>query len=306
MATTEPIHHPVNGPILPQYKKDPNITLVAEPVRDGLIVGRMDHHRPLLFVNAVSYRGLLDAASLADRVQQPADAKRWRDAAAKLQRAWEKAFKPPESENEPTYISSLWPTWVAASHKDALLQGLEARWTKLHDAQGGFRSTPLWTYFDIAEAHQWLFLNRGDRVWTTLQWFWQHQASPGLYTWWEGKGEENTFHLWERVRGWVKPPHLTPHYWTAAEMLLLQLDMLAYTDTQASQPTVVIGAGIPSAWLSQPMSVQGLPMANTQVDWKWNGKQMDVKIRGGQVDVKLGSVFPTDTQLKVEYMKSTS
>ncbi len=304
LATDQPIRQPVNGPIVPSQKNDPDITLVAEPARNGLIVGRMDNQRPLLFVNAVSYRGLLDAATLADRVNQPVDAKRWRIKAAELKRAWEKAFKPPESENDRTYISSLWPTWVAASHKDAFLQSLQSRWTKLHDAQGEFRNTPLWTYFDIAEAHQWLFLNQPARVWTTLRWFWNHQASPGLYTWWEGNGEENTFHLWERVRGWVNPPHVTPHYWTAAEMLLLQLDMLAYTEEAASEPTLVIGAGIPVTWLDKPLRVQGLSMPNGLVNWSWDGKQMYVNIRGSRVNVRLGATFPPGTLLKVEYSKA--
>jgi hypothetical protein len=179
LATDQPIRQPVKGPVVPSMKNDPDLTLVAEPSRNGLIIGRMDNHRPLLFVNAVSYRGLLDAASLADRVNQPADAKRWRTKAADLKQAWEKAFKPPESENDRTYISSLWPTWVADAHQDALLQSLQKRWTKLRDAQGKFYKTPLWTYFDVAEAHQWLFLDQPDRVWTTLRWFWAHQASPG-------------------------------------------------------------------------------------------------------------------------------
>ncbi|BAT53146.1 hypothetical protein NOS3756_21050 [Nostoc sp. NIES-3756] len=303
MLTTEvAIHQPVDGPVVPASKKDPQLTLVAEPARNGLIVGRMDHHRPLLFINAVSYRGLLDAASLADRVNQTADARRWRDAATKLQSAWKRAFKPPESKNDRTYISSLWPTWVGSSDKKQLSQGLEARWNRLRDAQGGFKKTPLWTYFDIAEAHQWLFLNQSDRVWKTLNWFWQHQASPGLYTWWEGQGEENTSKRWEDVRGWVNPPHVTPHYWTAAEMLLLQLDMLAYTDITASEPTIVIGAGIPQTWLNQPMSVQNLPIPNGSLNWQWDGKQMQVKLRGTKVTVNLASTFPKDTPLKVDYV----
>lgn len=65
---------------------------------------------------------------------------------------------------------------------------------------GPVASVPLWTYFDLAETHQWLFLDRLDRTWATLNWFWDHQSSPGLYTWWEGKGEENSFGRWTRVR----------------------------------------------------------------------------------------------------------
>ncbi|MBW4633864.1 MAG: hypothetical protein KME30_18760 [Iphinoe sp. HA4291-MV1] len=302
LSTKQSIYRSVNGPIVPIHQKKPDLALVAEPAKNGLIVGRMDWHRPILYINAVSYRGLLDAASLADRVNQPADAERWRKAAAKLKQAWEAGFKPPESDNERTYMSSLWPTWIATDSHDALLQGLQKRWTQLRDAQDGFRKTPLWTYFDVAEAHQWLFLNQQERTWKTLRWFWNNQASPGLYTWWEGNGEENTFERWEKIRGWVKPPHVTPNYWTASEMLLLQLDMLAYTDLSAKEPTVVIGAGIPAKWLNKPMSVKGLAMANGKLDWNWNGKQMDVKIRGEKVNVRLGAVFPANTPLKVEYL----
>ena len=305
LATDRAIHQPVTAPVVPKVKDDPELTLVADPARDGLIIGRMDHQRPLLFVNAVSYRGLLDAASLADRVNQPAAAKLWRAKAVQLQKAWRKAFKPPESDNPRTYISSLWPTWVATSDQDVLFQGLQARWTKLRDAQGEFRSPPLWTYFDVAEAHQWLFLDQPDRVWKTLRWFWKHQASPGLYTWWEGKGEENTSHRWEYIRGWVNPPYVTPHYWTAAEILLLQLDMLAYIDQALSKPTVVIGAGIPVAWLERPMKVQGLPILNGQVDWIWDDKQMRIKfrnMRSSKVDVRLGAAFPSNTPLYIEYL----
>ncbi len=294
LSTNQPIHLPVTAPILPGMKKDPELTLVTDPARDGLIIGRMDHHRPLLFINAVSYRGLLDAASLAERVNQPIDAQHWRDKAAELQKAWIKAFKPPESDNERTYISGLWQSWIAAPHQNAFLEGLQKRWNELREDLGGFRQTPLWTYFDIAEAHQWLFLGKPERVWTTLQWFWDHQASPGLYTWWEGAGGENS------------PDNVTPHYWTASEMLLLQMDMLAYVDHSESKPTLVIGAGIPVEWLKHPLSVKGLLMPNGQVDWFWNGKQMDVKIRGGSINSRLGPAFPSNTTLNVEYYSSAT
>jgi hypothetical protein len=302
LAATQPIHRPVTAPIVPRMQDDPELTLVAEPARNGLIVGRMDGHRPLLFVNAVSYRGLLDAASLADRLNQSANAQRWRTKAEKLKQAWQKALKPPESENDRTYISGLWPTWIAADYRDEFLQGLQRQWTTLRDSQGAFKKTPDWTYFNIAEAHQWLFLGRSDLTWKTLRWFWNHQVSPGLYTWWEGKGEENSSGDWEKVRGWVYPPHVTPHYWTAAEMLLLQLDMLAYVHESTRNPTAVIGAGIPATWLNQPLTVKGLPILGSEISWSWDKKAVHVQIRGGKMAVQLGSVFPSQTLLQVEYV----
>lgn len=302
LQTKQPIYQPTNGPIVPQYEKNPELTLVAEPAKNGLIVGRMDWQRPVLYINAVSYRGLLCAAAVADRVKQPATARQWRDAAAKLQQAWEKAFQTPKLENDRTYISGLWPTWIAVRQKDVFAQALHVRWQQRRDRQGGFRHYPEWTYFDIAEAHQWLFVNQLDRVWTTLRWFWNHQASPGLYTWWEGNGEENSFRRWEQVRGWVKPQNVTPHYWSASEMLLLQLDMLAYTYGAAEKPTVAIGAGIPQSWLKYPMSVQKLPLPNGKIDWLWDGQQMQVKIFGDKVNIRLGSAFPPGTPVHVEYI----
>ena len=227
----------------------------------------------------------------------------WREGAAGLQRAWAKAFKPPESENERTYISGLWPTGVAAPDHEAFQRGLEARWEKLRTPEGSFRETPLWTYFEIADAHQWLFLGQPERAWKTLQWFWNHQASPGLYMWWEGKGEENTFGLWEQVRGWVNPPHVTPHYWTAAEMLLLQLDMLAYVDESASEPTLILGAGVPADWLSRPMTARGMSTRLGVVDWDWNGREMRATVRGPRGPVRLGPAFPSRTPLRVNYIK---
>jgi hypothetical protein len=302
LSAERPIHRPVTGPVVPKLARRKDLFLVAEPARDGLIIGRMDFHRPLLFVNAVSYRGLLDAAALADRVGQPVEAERWRARAAELQRAWHKAFKPPESNTDHTHGSGLWPTWVAAPTSDAFLQGLKGRWAMRRDTQGGFRRMPPWTYFDIAEAHQWLLLNYTNHVWETLRWFWAHQASPGLYTWWEGKGEES-FPQWEGVRGWVHPPHVTPHYWTAAEMLLLQLDMLAYANRPVSEASVVIGAGIPAEWLNQPMHVRGLTLPQGQLDWSWDGKHLHVRIRGNtKINVQLGSAFPSDTSLHIEYL----
>ncbi|NEQ30842.1 MAG: hypothetical protein F6K04_07550 [Leptolyngbya sp. SIO4C5] len=225
LTAQQPIRQPVTAPLVPEVRNDPNRTLVAEAAQNGLIVGRMDHHRPVLYVNAVSYAGLVRAADFAERIGQMELSRQWRSQAEALQTAWHSAFHPPKSHNERTYISGLWPTEIAAQQPDAFRAGLEKRWQQQRDRQGNLLETPLWTYFTVAEAHQWLLLGQPERVWQTLAWFWQHQASPGLYTWWEGEGEENTSGLWQQIYGWVDPPHVTPHYWTAAEMLLLQLDI---------------------------------------------------------------------------------
>jgi hypothetical protein len=293
------IYQPVTGPLTPGMLLDPKLGLVAQAARGGLIQGQMDHEQPVLYVNAVSYRGLLDAASLAERLGQGEAAQQWRTEAAKLQQAWGADLRSPATDDDRTFIVGLWPTNVAANSAGVYRQNLDTRWASRRTDQGDFRVAPVWTYFDVAEAHQWLYLNQPGRAWLTLEWFWDHQDSPGLYTWGEGKGEVNSFRLWPNVRGWLDPPDVTPHYWTAAEVLMLQMDMLAYMDT-IGQPALVIGGGIPVDWLSQPMSVAGLSLPQHQVDWSWDGQQVHVTIHGPQVPVRLGAAFPPGTPTQVE------
>lgn len=271
-----------------------------------LVAGKMDNQPGLIALDPsasiMSYRALLDAATLADRVNQPVIAKRWRSQAEQLQVAWRKAFEPIFAETPETYTRSLWPSGIASADRPALTQRLQRRWNEAHDATGALRQ-PVVPYLNLAETHQWLLLGQSDRVWTTLQWFWQHQASPGLYTWWGDNPKPGdvpkSFSQWQWFRGWVNPPHITPHYWTTAEMLLLQLDMLTYINRSASEPTLVIGAGIPKTWLNRAMSVKGLQIGGNLVNWTWDGKQMIVQIRGKKMNVQLGSAFPANTPVNV-------
>lgn len=301
MTTKVPMYQPFTGEVVPQHIADHEKHLVAEPAKDGLIIGRMDHHRPLLFVNAVSYLGLLEAANFADRFGKYDDQAHWLRLAEQLKNAWEKAFTP-NNENERNYISALWPTWIAENHTPLLSSRLEQRWQEQHDENNQFKSKPLWTYFNVAETHQWLYLGDTKRVWSTLEWFWQHQNSPNLYTWWEGDSEENSFGIWQNVRGWVKPKSVNPHYWTAAEMALLQMDMLAYQDNAQPRPTIVIGAGIPLEWLSKPMDVSNLRVGKYLVDWHWKNNVMEVTVTGEKpVEIQLAKHFPSSTKLQVKY-----
>jgi hypothetical protein len=259
----------------------------------------MDWQRPVLFVNAASYCGLLSAAQMAGRVGKDADAQLWRDRASGLKQAWAKSFASAEVDNERSYINGLFPAWVV-SDKDAFAKKLAERRAKSHDPQDQLIDRPLWTYFNAAEAHQWLMLGQPDKAWNDLRWFWDNQASPGLFTWWEGKGEENTFHRWEQSRGWVAPQHVTPHYWTAAEVLLLQLDMLACLDESGHEPTLVIGAGIPKEWLDVTMSVKGLSTRLGKVDWEWRNGKMSVRLLGEKCPIRLGPAFPSEAKVRVK------
>jgi hypothetical protein len=223
-SSTE-IRAPWFGPIVPSHQRDRDLDLVCGAAKDGLITGRMDFYRPLLFVNAVSYLGLREAADLADRMDAATQAASWRQESAAVKSAWNAALATKEAQNDRTFISALWPSEIGLESQVKLRELMEPRWKANRTPTGGFSKVPLWTYFDIAEAHNWLQLGDRHKADQTVSWFIDHQSVPGLYTWWEGKGEENSFHRWNDIRGWVDPPNVTPHYWTAAEMALLLMDV---------------------------------------------------------------------------------
>jgi hypothetical protein len=297
LEATGPVRRAWSGPLVPRKGEKMEPDLVCEAARNGLIWGRMDGQRPVLYVNAAAYAGLRNAVNFALRSRDNASASQWASRALALRTAWNLQLTNSALANERTRICGLHPAWVVRNPTPYWAQ-LSAARSRSHDTNDDLKERPLWTYFDVAEAHQWLLLGEPGRTWRDLRWFWAHQASPGLYTWWEGNGEENSFGRWERVRGWVNPPNVTPHYWTAAEMLLLQLDMLAYVDEGGSSPLLVVGAGVPSDWVGQRLSVAGLLTKYGPVSWEWDGRRMRIRAPGFPADkVRMGGVFPVKAQL---------
>jgi hypothetical protein len=299
---------PIPGPIVPSLRDDkemaPSTSVICDAAKDGLIVGRMDGHRPILFINAVNYMGLVRAARIAERMGDKTSATRWLARADKLKQAWRKGFDTPERNNDRTAISTLWPSFIGHDARKEFRALLEERWAAQRTPDGGFKAPREWTYFDAAEMHQWTMLDLPERTWTTLEHYWkQQQASPGLYTWSEGSGEENTFGLWPNVRGWLEPKHVTPHYWTASEMLLLQLDMLAYVEESGSDAIYVLGGGVPKAWLAAPLAVSNVGTSRGVVSWKYDQGKLEATIRGRPGRVRAGSAFGRDVPLEVHFLE---
>ncbi|EKQ68648.1 hypothetical protein OsccyDRAFT_3186 [Leptolyngbyaceae cyanobacterium JSC-12] len=310
MATTNRPGYPVVEQSKIPFSEHPDF------LTTDTVSGKMDGAQGLISLDTtasiMSYRALQDAAALADRMNQPADAKRWREQANQMQTVWQKRFQAKFSRLDASYTNGLWPSWIAAINQNEFDQSLQTHWAAQHDKTGRLRQPPANPFFNLAETHQWLLLGDRDRVWSTLKWFWEHQASPGLYTWWgnndgpEASASPQSLSHWHRFRGWVNPPNITPHYRTAAEMALLQLDMLAYVDQAKSIPTLVIGAGVQPQWLSQPLNVKGLAVGGNLVNWNWDGKQLTVQIQGEKIPVQLGSAFPPNVPVNVVVMQKAS
>lgn len=298
LATRTPILEPFS--VFPQNFKHGRQTrtgLLAQPAQDGLIVGRVGNEWPLLYVNAISYRGLLAAADFADRLGKHQHAARWRTQAYALGESWERKFP----HGSPETTGSPGPTQSSVS--------AESYRHQLGHSLPTYRppAANLGTAGELARSHQALRSGQPKAVWATLRQLWTHQASPGLYTWDAPRPTtEEVADGWQYARGWHNESVISPDYETAALLLQLQQDMLAYVDEEAAEPTVVIGAGIIPAWLSQPMAVSGLALPGGSIDWQWDGHRMRVTLRGPSRLIQLGAAFPAGTELTVVRESLTS
>lgn len=281
------------------------MTMASQPAKNGLIIGKVEEDLPIFYVNAVSYLGLVEAASLADRIGHNADASHWRTKATVLKKAWEASYViSKENPSNPwTYISALWPSKIVDGYQDLFLKNMLHRWQSKRDQDDNFKYPQRKISFAVGEAHQWLLLNDLEHTWRSLLWFWRNQSSPGLYTWWEVIENNDAYGGWKEIRGWLNSTKVTPQYGLAARMILLQLDMLGYLEEKAHEPTVVIGAGVPVKWLSYPMEVKGLLLSNRTVDWSWDGHQVNVIFYGDKALVKLGPAFPKGVLVKVIHIE---
>lgn len=299
-GAVQPLRRPVSGTVMPEYIGHRDLNLLCQPARDNLIVGKVDWRPRVLYVNGVSYRGLIAYANMADRVGQTLQTLHLRVEAAQMRESWVNVFKR-EPVDEYALATTLWPTWVAGFSRDdmsALLMPSQRGGQQLDGASVGARHG----YHQLQMANQWLVLGRTDRVWEVLRSWWKDQASPGLFTWKEEQGEPDPFHNWEKVRGWVTQGPVTPYYRTAAAMLSLQLNMLAYVDDTAAEPVLIIGAGIPADWMARPLSVQGVSTRVGMVNWTWQAGRMRVTIRGLRCPVRLGRNFGPNAAISVDYL----
>lgn len=294
------------GPLAPHLLDDPRRhQQICEPAEaNGLLVGAMDLHFPILYANAISYRGLLQASRLANRLGKTEEASDWAAKAAKLQTLWKTAFgSAPRYDNERNFMIALWPSWIINREFKPFADAIEQR--RSSEWEGGQpKERPLWTYFTTSQAHQWLFLERPERTWEVLNYFFAHQCAPGLYTYWEGNGEENTFRQWDNYRGWLQPRYVTPHYWTASEMLLLQLDMLTYVSEAGRDFEIVVGGGVPPEWLKNEIVVKDFRTKAGVVSWEFRQGELKVRVVGGskKYPVRAGVSFrDAGTRTTVSY-----
>ena len=193
--------------------------------------------------------------------------------------------------------AALWPFGVGAAIEDSIRGRLEAHLAAKIGPSGEFTARPEWPYFDIELGHQLLLVGDRGHAWNVLQWFFDHQLAPGLYTWGEGSHETNGPGAWNDIRGWVDARDgVTPHYWMAAEMVLLQLDMLVHVavplPSRPNEPLrVQIGLGVPDDWLRTAFSVQGVLTRVGRICWRWDTSRLMVTVPDDSVRIEGSGPF---------------
>jgi hypothetical protein len=178
---------PFSGIVAPSARRHPEIDHVAHPAHRGLVEGRMDWHQPVYYVSATSYLGLVEAAELARRLGHVQSAERWTKTAEELQRAYRAAMRAAHASdnaalNARTTTNALYPSDIAEPDQVELI--LAKQWANERDDSGRFKQYPPWTYFTIAQSHQWLRLGQPDKAWQTLRWYAQEDLVPGMQDIW--------------------------------------------------------------------------------------------------------------------------
>ncbi|MBI2299873.1 MAG: hypothetical protein HYU66_13180 [Armatimonadetes bacterium] len=265
LHTSEPIRLPARN-VLPRTRLHPEQGLVCEVASHGLIVGRMDGHRPLFWVNAWALAGLRAAAQAARELDREADAEPWTAAADALAAALRSEVVR-FGQNERDVSCAVWPTGAREAQDPATVDAFVRWWREHRDGGGGeYVREPRWRYFEVAQAHNLLKLGRRDEALSTIEEFLRTQDAPGLYGWAEGDLTGDPTGDWRLIRGWWPTSNIVPHGWVAAEMLLLLRDLFVFEEGDH----LVIGGGLPRGWFGDGhvIGIEGAPTYLGRVSWR--------------------------------------
>lgn len=252
---TKPIRLVTDTPVLPFMHYQRNAGVICAPAAEGLIMGMMDHHVAISWVNHWAICGLREASYAARQLGQISDAERYQAEAESLFQALTtyQSVHPEFYTWERTTTSLLWPTRVWEATPDLVQPGFDHWWeTHRGTDEVHYQPEPYWLYFELAQAHNALLFGERDRAWWALRYRIENQDLPGLYGWREGGhgvGTENAVDgvtLIKQLRGCHRFESITPHGWSQAELWLLQRGMLV----EEWQGGLLLFSGVPRQWLT--------------------------------------------------------
>ena len=236
---------------IPFYQFTPGSSILCLPSRNGLIHGRMDFHSPDFFINSWSLGGLIEAVKAAQSLGEKELAELWTLQANSLEEAIATHLLP-QYGNERSPIIAPYPSRALSHHMDGLrIKFIEWYRKRRLNSDNTRQPDLLWTYFEVAQAHNAFLLGFRDEAWVNIAGLiapekWDVAAYiEGIM-----KGSECLpYRNGEERRGWLNTENALggnmPHKWTTAEMITLIRDMFVTEDKEG----LVLGVGVPKSWI---------------------------------------------------------
>jgi hypothetical protein len=168
----------------------------------------------------------------------------------------------PVSQGIYSFGVAVWPTRVFDIQ--TVQKEFDTWWETWRCPRGKYNVAFDWTYFEAAQAHNYLLLGNWDRFHTILERYYQYQDVPGLYGYNEGKnvkkpdgnsvygGQDWGFGNILDYRGWDMFDCNMPHNWVSSELYLMMRDALLFEEDD----TLVIGAGISKEWITTGSTIE--------------------------------------------------
>lgn len=246
MMTTDKTLKSISPAFLPLMPLEKEFGIYCKPQRDGLIQGIMDTHMPILWVNSWSLVGLRIAESFAQELGLKDDVERFRLYGEKLAAVLKDKIRIIFGQNERDLACIFWPTDIFSADEKFLKDMAYNWWIRNKEHNNALLKEDSWLYFELAQAHNMLYLGYRDKAWMVIKRYIEEQNFPGLYVYKEGdSGCADPTGIWSKIYGWHLKPGNMPHGWISAELALLIRDLLYYEyDDQ-----LIIGSGIPSDWI---------------------------------------------------------
>jgi hypothetical protein len=282
--------------------------LVCHPIKDGIIQGNMDHHIPYYWINCWAVYGLRLSVICAEELGFKEDAAKYAKLAKKLHKNLMEYFpknfrETPVSQGIYSFGVALWPTHTFDT--ETVREEFDTWWNTWRCPKGKYNAAFDWTYFEAAQAHNYLFLGEVERFHIILNRYYQHQDVPGLYGYNEGKnainadgspvyaGQDWGFGNILDYRGWDNFVCNMPHNWVSSELYLMMRDALLFEEDE----TLVIGAGIPKDWteIGKTVGVKNAPthFGRVSYDITFNATGLNMYFNSERIVSKLHVWIPS-------------
>jgi len=218
--------------------------------------------------DSFAYKGFTDAAWLAQQLGHPAEARRWNAVAKEFGADLAASIKATQKRHDIDYVAGcadlgdfdatstttfFSPTGAAdLVPRTSLDATFERYWSFFTDRRGG-APWDAFTPYEVRNIGAFVHLGWRDRAQELATWFLEYQKPVGWRQWPEVVYHDETT---QKFLGDL------PHTWVGSDFVRSVLDMLLYVreDGQA----LVIGAGVPAAWLDDPA---GVSVTNMPTPW---------------------------------------